>query len=324
VPLEPARLELPGELSALPGQEPDSRTLLSFALRQPRAEAAACGLDWLGGDLADESWCTGQEVRTGRLENIVWRRAGHLLLLALEQQDDPAMDPCERVDSAYDRLLAAASALDCPRMLRTWNYLPGINAGDGDRERYRRFCLGRGAALERAGYGNRELCAGTAIGSDEPRLRIYLLCASEAGMNIENPRQVSAYRYPRQYGPRSPSFARATAISGLDDSVVLMISGTASVVGHRSVHQNDTRAQLAEIICNLDSLLDESARRLGRAGLRDFSADSLLRVYVRRADDWTGVERQVRRRWPDVRLAGLRGDICRADLLVEVEAVTCG
>ncbi len=317
-----AAVDLPGDLAVAPGGTGDETALLRFALAQPLPDLAGCGLEWLGGDLRVESWHCDAAVASGAVGDVAWRRAGDLLFLGVEQPDDPASDPSSAVEGAYARLLSVAADAGCPRLLRAWNYLPAINDGDGDAERYRRFCLGRAAALERAGYGDAELCAGTAIGGDEPRLRIYLLCAPRPGVNIENPRQVSAYRYPRQYGPRSPSFARATAVAGPGDSVWLMISGTASVVGHRTLHAGDVEAQLAEVVCNLETLLSEAAGQLGRPGLGDFDANSLLRVYLRHAADWPLIEKRLRERWPDARLAGLRGDVCRADLLVEIEAVS--
>lgn len=306
------------------GNTSDGNRLLRFDLTGRDNDAAGCGLPWLGGELEFETWLAEENVTCGETDGVAWRRAGNLLFLAFEQHDDPASDPAEAVQAAYARLLEVARASGCACLLRAWNYLPAINAGDGDAERYRRFCLGRAAALEAAGYGERELCAGTAIGGEEPRLRIYLLCGSSPGINIENPRQVSAYRYPRRYGPRSPSFARATAIAGANDSRLLMISGTASVVGHRTVHVGDVETQAMEIVRNLDSLLVEAAATLGRPGLREFGDESLMRVYVRREADWPVIEARLQSCWPQVRLAGLRGDICRSDLLVEIEAVTRG
>lgn len=324
MPHSAAAVDLPGDLSVSPERSAEGSALLGFALARPQPGLAGCGLAWLGGDLREECWYADAAVTTGAVGDISWRRAGELLFLALEQPDDPASDPNQAVEAAYGRLLSVAAEAGCRQLLRAWNYLPAINEGDGDAERYRRFCLGRAAALEKAGYGERELCAGTAIGGDEPRLRIYLLCAPEPGINIENPRQVSAFRYPREYGPRSPSFARATAVGGRGDSALLMISGTASVVGHRTLHIGDVEAQLAEVVRNLETLLSEAAGQLGRPGLGDFDADSLLRVYLRHAGDWPLVEQRLRARWPEARLAGLRGDVCRRDLLVEIEAVSRG
>ncbi len=323
--MPPDNLIIPqaGRLRVEPGPCPD-KSLLRFALDAPSTGSAGCGLDWLGGDLREECWLTGWPVSAGRRDEVAWRRAGDLLFLNAEWPDDAHSDPAAAAETAYRELLAVAAEQGCREMLRAWNYLPAINAGVGDAERYRRFCLGRAVALKAAGYGDGELCAGTAIGSDEDQLRIYLLCGAQSGVNIENPRQLSAYRYPREYGPSSPSFARATALDGGPGQALLMISGTASVVGHRTLHVGDVAAQLEEIIRNLEILLSEAAERLERPEPADLNAESLLRVYLRHAGDWPLVERRLRQRWPEARLAGLRGDICRSDLLVEIEALVNG
>ena len=64
-------------------------------------------------------------------------------------------------------------------------------------------------------------------------------------MPLENPRQLAAWRYPRQYGPRPPTFARAMLAP---DAVrlPLMLSGTGAVVGHASLQDDDLQAQLGE------------------------------------------------------------------------------
>ena len=285
------------------------------------AQASSLGLAFLGGQLVEEVWQLPHALSEGRQGDILWRRAGGLLYLECVLADPGDVDPAIQAEDAYRQLLDAAQAHGCPKLLRAWNYMSGINLGDGDQERYRRFCLGRAQALEAAGIDAPALCAGTAIGGDDPHLRIMLLAGTEAGINIENPRQVSAYHYPRSYGPRSPSFARATALPRGDGQVLLMISGTASVVGHETLHEGDLDAQIDEIRLNVAALLGESVRRLERPGLARFDGNSLVRVYVRDARDWPRIQARLGEIWPDVPLVGLRGDICRGDLLLEVEAV---
>jgi chorismate lyase/3-hydroxybenzoate synthase len=280
------------------------------------------GLDRLGGDLGGEFWCASGDVAEGQDGAIQWRRVGDLLASRLVMDDPPDSDPAARVAEAYRELIGFIRGQGCSHLLRAWNYMPAINDGEDDRERYRRFCSGRAQALEAMDVDESGLSACTAIGTDEACLRIYLLSAPGPALHIENPRQVSAYRYPRRYGPRSPSFARATAMRGEGDEVLLSISGTASVVGHETRHQGDVLAQADEIVANIESLLGHSAERTGRGGLRSFNAQSLVRVYVREAADWPRVEARFREAWPSVRLAAFRGDICRSDLLVEIEAVT--
>lgn len=312
-------------LSAAAASQADQAVLARFDFRGPNeAGGSELGLDFLGGELVREFWQVAGPVSSGQAGEILWRRAGELAYLECVLADDGSEDPAVLAEQAYRELLAVAERHECPRLLRAWNFLPAINEGAGDQERYRRFCLGRAHALEAAGIDAPELCAGTAIGGDDPHLRIMLLCGAVGGINIENPRQVSAYHYPRIYGPRSPSFARATALSAGTGPALLMISGTASVVGHESLHEGDLDAQIEEIRLNLEALLAESVRRLERPGLAGFGPTSLIRVYVRHAEQWPRIQQRFAEIWPGVPLVGLRGDICRADLLLEVEAVTAG
>jgi len=296
--------------------------VLHFNLAGPPGGGLELGLKRLDADQPAEFWLPGTVDQTGCIDGISWARAGRFLGLSLVAEDDPAGDPEPRVFAAYQRLIELARRLGHPHLVRAWNYLPGINSGEADEERYRRFCVGRGRAFEQAGLDERSPCAGTAIGSDEAVMRVMLLCATEPGLNVENPRQLSAYDYPRQYGPRSPAFARATALSGAAGEWLLMLSGTASVVGHETRHIGDVLAQTREILANVDSLLQESALRTGAPGLQTLGRHSLARVYLRHAEDWAAVEPLLRRAWPEVRLAAFRGDVCRADLLVEIELVT--
>src|SRR3546814_17247700 len=71
---------------------------------------------------------------------------------------------------------------------------------------------------------------------------------------VENPGQVSAYRYPRQYGQQQPSFARAM-LPPPGSAMPLLLSGTASVVGHATAHVGELLAQLDETFNNFDALV---------------------------------------------------------------------
>ena len=96
-----------------------------------------------------------------------------------------------------------------PHVLRIWNYLDAINAGDGDAERYREFCRGRADGMRgavRARFSRRD---GDRRARRTARAAVYWIAARVRGAALENPRQLSAWRYPRQYGPSAPTFARA-------------------------------------------------------------------------------------------------------------------
>ena len=85
------------------------------------------------------------------------------------------------------------------------------------------------------------------------------------------------------------------------------------VVGHESVHDGDPVAQTEETMCNVESVLDAS-----RTGARVAS----LRTYVRNADHTEAIRRELDRLgYGALPNAWYRADICRRELLVEIEAV---
>jgi chorismate lyase/3-hydroxybenzoate synthase len=289
-------------LDVQPGAQPG--TALSIAL-DGRPHPDGPGLEFLGGDFDHESWhAPGDQVRA----------------IVLGEADEPSSDAADVAERLYRRLIELLQSSDFGYPLRLWNYMADINAGDGDNERYRRFCIGRGRALEAAGLSDARMCAATAIGGPRPVMQLVALAGSAPGVSIENPRQVSAWNYPRQYGPRQPAFARATALPLDGGGHALLISGTASVVGHATAHPGDALAQTDEAASNLEALLGHAAGALNAPGLARFNARSLARVYVRHADDWPAIRRRLRSRWPQLKLCALRGDICRRDLVVEIEA----
>jgi enamine deaminase RidA (YjgF/YER057c/UK114 family) len=225
-------------------------------------------------------------------------------------------------EAAYREILGTLDALGYPHLIRVWNYVPEINRDTHGVERYRQFNSARQAALMAGGRpvtGNvSAACAlGATVGSP---LVVYFLGSHTAPTCIENPRQVSAYNYPPQYGVRSPVFSRA-AVHHETDSMTLFISGTASIVGHQTVHAGDTAAQTRETLVNIQALLDEANRV---TGTDEFTLDALAyKVYVRHPADLPVIQAELRAALgPLARPVYLHADICRRDLAVEIEATT--
>lgn len=262
----------------------------------------------LAGPAVREWWHVEAPVACGDAGGVRWASGGGWRFMVVEV-DEPAGDIEVASEQAYRRLLAHVAASPEPHLQRIWNYLDAINAGAGDTERYRRFCNGRARGL--VAHHVTRFPAATAIGHHGPRgrLQVYALSASAPGQPLENPRQVSAWNYPRQYGPTAPSFARALRLP----RGALAISGTAAVVGHASHHRDDVAAQVDEACANLGALLDQAA-------LPAFDAHAPLKVYVRHAADAARVESALARRLDAaVPRVVLQGDVCRSELLVEID-----
>lgn len=265
-----------------------------------------------------EVWRSAGPVATGREGAIRYSHDGALMFGVLEWEE-PDGGILHASAHAYAALVAFWRDSDYPHLLRIWNYFDAITLGEGDSERYRQFCVGRVQGL--GDVDTRTLPAATAIGSRDGRrvLQVYWLAAREPGLPLENPRQVSAYRYPREYGPQSPTFARA--LLPPSPRVPLLLSGTASIVGHASQHADSLRAQLDETLTNLHSLLG-AARERAPTLSPHLDGTSRLKVYVRDATDADAVAAQLEARLGTrVPWLMLHADVCRRELLVEIEGM---
>ncbi len=305
----------------------DTLAVFGFGERAPHHEDSRylrVPLQPWGGSPFERWRCTGP-VRTGRDGDVRWASDGRLTFGVVEIDEAPGEHPhhsdiCAAAERAYSELVRFHVGSATPHMLRVWNYLDAITLGDGDGERYRQFCIGRARGLGQ--FDVLQLPAATAIGRCDGRrtLQVYWLSAAEAGTPVENPRQVSAYRYPRQYGPQSPSFARAM-LPPPGGAMPLLLSGTASVVGHASQHVGELLAQINETFANFDALLAE-ARRHQPSLPAGFGTGTRLKVYVRDADDLPLVAQALDERFgATVPRVLLHAVICRRELAVEIDGV---
>jgi chorismate lyase/3-hydroxybenzoate synthase len=223
--------------------------------------------------------------------------------------------------SAYSRILRFTQELNYPNLLRIWNHFPAVNLEQDGLERYQWFCIGRHQAfLESLADFSRLLPAATTVGTSSGILQVHFLAGKHNGQHIENPRQVSAYHYPRIYGPRSPSFARAT-LEEIEARKRLFIAGTSSIVSHATQHKGDPLEQTKETLRNLEVLIKHAG--IGRTiGIHDLVGEGLLKVYIRNPDDLETVQNTLDTRQTKAPcILYLKGDLCRRGLLVEIEGL---
>ncbi|MGH8530458.1 MAG: hypothetical protein ACRETN_11580 [Nevskiales bacterium] len=273
-----------------------------------------------------EVWTSTTPVTRGAEQGLRYASNADVLFgcLQLDERTHATLD--EAAESGYRRILAFLRQHSYRHALRIWNFFPGINAqtdtGCADSERYRQFSIGRARTFDKFALFERALPAASAIGTYEPGLLVYFIAAREPGLQVENPRQVPAFQYPRQYGPTSPSFSRAQ-LKSWGAEAHLYISGTASVVGHESRHLDNVDAQIEEIRRNIDALLDQAAQTDPRFRGTGPEKLSLLRVYARPPHDIDAIRASVNKRFGPLPTLYLEGDICRQELLVEIEGYCC-
>jgi chorismate lyase / 3-hydroxybenzoate synthase len=207
-------------------------------------------------------------------------------------------------------------------LARIWNFVPAINeAGPDGLENYRVFCRGRSVAFEeRHGAAFKSLLpSASAVGCQPGALTVIFAASALAPRHVENPLQMPAYEYPPAYGPRSPSFARATLVTEAHRTTVF-ISGTAAIRGHATMARHSTRDQLDWTLENLTAI--STACGCGPDLRIDGKHARHFKVYLRHATDQPAVaavlEARLLRRGDAI--SYVRADVCRTELNIEIEA----
>ena len=310
---------LPGTASS------ETSDLVTF--RISKTPLAACGpaiictgLKPLDSDVIDETWRCPGTVTARKEGDISVVRSDRYLVVHARCKIDKDENTATATEDLYRQLMACTESHGYPYQLRTWNFIPDINCGEGKQERYQQFCLGRGKVLDARGLESEQWPAATCVGIDRDLEMVVVILASvEPGTHLENPRQVSAYEYPPEYGPRSPSFARATVVTLPDNGSIMLTSGTASIKGHQSMHEDNMLAQLDETITNLCSM---NMAANGRTPFipRSFGSESVFRIYLRQPDYLASARQFFRRAiGNDSAATFIQADICRRELAVEIE-----
>lgn len=223
---------------------------------------------------------------------------------------------------AYRRIEAELRVRQAPHPVRLWNHIPGIHEPMGEgQDRYMIFNAGRYEALS-AWFGREtfdtRVATASGVGHNGQDLIIHCLAADRPGRAVDNPRQIKPYQYSTKYGPLPPCFARATVLP-LEDGPLLLVGGTASIVGEESVHLGDLERQTEETLANLAVLVHAAA---GQPTLSPLAKYREVRVYFSKADQLADLQGLLKDAFP--KAAGIewvRADLCRSELLVEIEGV---
>lgn len=297
-----------------------------------------------GASLAVELWGVEQDDEPAEIiradeEATIIRRPGVSIAQLAYRRHVPPRDSFDRavIDTfrILDRRLGKLG-FRFDQVLRSWFYIGGIESRIDGESRYERLNRVRSDF-----YGNLNFLgellpddwsgpvfpASTGIGADGGDITVSCLAVAAEPTKLtlfplENPRQTAAYRYDENYGEQPPKFARAmAAVSG--ERAVMFISGTASIAEADSKHLDDVERQTRLTLDNIAELISaDNFRRHGFAGfgatLNDMAS---ARVYIKRAEDYDRVRSICRERIGDLPAVFVAADVCRPELLVEIEGV---
>ena len=234
------------------------------------------------------------------------------------------------------RRLFGESKIRFDQVIRTWLYLGGIVDDDGPVQRYKELNRARTDFYRDIQFQADRLpanCRGpifpasTGIGTEGRGIMISAIALATERKDIkvvplENPRQTPAFDYATHYSPKSPKFSRAMALS-CGNYATIFISGTASITHSETKHIGDAAAQTHETLDNIEALISEN--NLAQHHLPGLGSSleglALVRVYVKRQADYADIRAVCEKRLGELPTIYAMADVCRPDLLVEIEGI---
>ena len=207
---------------------------------------------------------------------------------------------------------------------RQWNYIPGITVLNDGSQNYQEFNDARSIFYGSDNWDN-GYPAATGIGTSAGGV-VVEVCAIKGGdcvnLPIDNPLQIAAHKYSQQVldgkvieqlsERTTPKFERARVLGE-----TIYISGTAAIKGECSNYSTDAVEQAAETMEIMNRLTSKDNIPVENNGAQY----DLLRVYVKRENDIPAVCDYMQQHYPSTPKHYLVADVCRPELLIEIEGV---
>ncbi|WP_294177618.1 hypothetical protein [Coprobacter sp.] len=220
-------------------------------------------------------------------------------------------------------------------IVRQWNYIEQITAFDGEHQHYQDFNDARSFFYNYSQWPEGYPAAtgiGTACGGIV--VDINAVYADDASINIDaidNGWQIAAHAYsqgvllgekdPRFQNKTTPKFERAKRVKQ-EEYEIVYVSGTAAIRGEESLLGVGIEKQAQTTVENIDYLI--SRENMQKQGVPLFGSSYKLkncRVYLKDVSFMEKARMVIERLYPDVESIFLLADVCRDELLIEIEGI---
>ena len=218
-------------------------------------------------------------------------------------------------------------------IIRQWNYIGNITGHNKQNEQIYQIYNNTRAEFYKEVQWPNGYPAATGIGTDFNGIIVSCIAFKNNVVNkktiysLDNPLQVAAHIYSKEVLlgstpngiKETPKFERAKLID-ISDNVFCFISGTAAIRGEYSVHPQSPQMQTELALDNIEYLI--SNKNLQNNSCPEFPLEICnLRVYIKNKDHYQIIRSTIEKRMPKTPVIYLFTDICRSELLVEIEGV---
>ena len=221
-------------------------------------------------------------------------------------------------------------------IIRQWNYIERITENadynNSVSQHYQIFNDVRTKYYQKARFEN-GFPAATGIGMDFGGITIDFIAATteskKAIIGVKNPVQLDAYNYSKEvlaennamsdFCKTTPKFERAKVLI-TPEGKWLFVSGTAAITGEMSSKESCIEQQTEMTIHNILELISRENLQKHGIDCEEEVTPDYLRAYIKYKSDIPQVKQICRKYFPLVPIAFVVADICRPELLIEIEA----
>jgi enamine deaminase RidA (YjgF/YER057c/UK114 family) len=219
-------------------------------------------------------------------------------------------------------------------IVRQWNYIESITRIEDNSQNYQEFNDARSRFYRKtkwhdgfpAATGIGIGCGGVIVDLDA----IYTNGSDIKIVSLNNTLQVPAHDYSKSVlvaaedepdrPVTTPKFERGKLVSSGTEGVIY-ISGTAAIRGEKSFSYEGIEEQTRITLENIEHLISEETLANSGAGHFANVEISSLRIYLKEESFFEPCKKIVDENYPGVPAVYLKADICREELLVEIEGI---
>lgn len=247
----------------------------------------------------------------------------------------PATDFSDKVSLQSREVFAKLDSLlstygfEVDDIVRQWNYIGNIVSYKDGKQNYQEFNDARSVYYAKGEWRN-GYPAATGIGSTDGIVvgGIAFKKADGTGVYpIDNPLQIAAHVYSKSVlidndenaVKSTPKFERAKLIETANGACCF-VSGTAAIRGEESVDPTSARLQTIKTIENIEYLV--SKENLVRSGCYPYDLKyAFIHIFIKNEKDYDEVRIVVEKTYPNIPAIYSIADVCRSELLVEIEGI---
>jgi len=258
---------------------------------------------------------------------------GKTILIKGAKADSLFLDYTTQCNSVFDKISSVFNFenVGLQHIVRQWNYIGNITDFENGNQHYQLFNNSRSDFYKKVDFEN-GYPAATGISMSLNSIFVSVLAilptSSTTIHSIDNSLQIPAYKYSEsvlvdgktEQLKTTPKFERGKLVMH-DDTGIFFVSGTAAIRNEKSMDADSAVLQTRQTIENINFLISNKNIEQYTNEKNVYLSLNSIRVYVKRCEDYAAIKAEVEKAWPNVTAIYLLAEVCRTELLVEIEGI---